>query len=625
MEKTPVMTHKQSKIVSSVRKHVKMLNDRGVQTQTPLSDSCNMDVDEDDFVLYIDTNLDIQYGSVVFPITELIDPETTSRRWLAFIIKDKPYLVSRQECMSYKNINDCVIIDPTRIMNIPMGPTVIASATIVTTTANNLSVSRNQLKTSSTTIGSNREERTDEEILHKMRIKYSINRLLVQPYSLYYPMSDLPYYDNDDVIAYAKQVCDYALITRHFKSDVHRLLLYNKLIVNYNQSPIVEKGHGPMIRFMCLMISESESFAPTYFESTDIKYQHISRVSCPMLDMCVAWEVLKLRRSGLTGPELDNYQTMVDGYIALSDEFRLPEWTLYSVDQHSLFWRLTDDGNYAIRFEWLSKMTNTLPRRNIKEGLITLTRIEFYDVFLPLFYTQLLTDTFRFIIMSNSRIPPQPSEETILKPLPSTDVCKTNERWLINYVHEHLNPTSFVLRKIKQRDSHINNNKTSYLPPKSTLPISQLVDIEDLHDYLPPCLKPVLKKGVHLKNDDRRLMVNYLVDMQYPLEDALELLSKCDAGDVTNLYNASKKKNYDSFYCGGIINIDANRFGTTTRCKYEQSCNGEKRRNNHSDDEKFSFRRQCTASLNIGSIQAIKHPSDYIRHKLESKKEVCLK
>ena len=610
--RTKKKSQSRAEIRQLIRKHVSILGDG-------------------DFEMYIDSSLTIHYGSIVFPVSELV--KEAPPRWLAFVIKGRAYLVSRQECMTYKNVDDSIIIDPACIINIPMESDNDNEGVVTPLQRSNGAMSPD-LRSSSTVLGSSREDRANEETLSKTRQKYSITTQHGHSYRLDDAISlpALPYDNEAAVLFYFRYVCDFALIKRHFKDETHRLLLQNKLLAQYNKEEAPYTSALPFLEIMVHHYESSLDKAP-HFENTNIRHQQIDQVQCRFLEECVEWEVFKLQRSMHLHQDEECFSELASriGTVAI------PEWTLYHIGKAGCYWRREGDCVYHIRFEWFASMPQ-LPRRCIRKGMVALTRPEFYNVFIPLFYGEVLRASFRSFLIQH-RGGNNDNVATIQccnlpVPLPRIDQCKS-ERWLLEYVGEHLNPQSCIVGKIAKRDTLLEKWQASAKhanasPSRCTnnAMVSELVDIEDLGPLLPPCLSGVLKKGFHAKNGDRRSLVNYLVDMGYALEKILLLMNGCEKGDIIGLYNASIRKRRDldnkgfsatplSLSCGGMINLDPHRFGNTIRCHYEEACNGEKRRNNHTD-EKYVFRQKCTESLHGGntSIQTIYSPIDYIRHGL---------
>ena len=163
-------------------------------------------------------------------------------------------------------------------------------------------------------------------------------------------------------------------------------------------------------------------------------------------------------------------------------------------------------------------------------------------------------------------------------------------------------------------------------------PIAHLVDLEDLPRYLPGCLNNVVQPGVYLKHRDRFTVVNYMIDMGYALEQVLVYFKKNNPVEIRTLYNAQLVKKRTSpnatlsLNCGGHMSLDP-AYGNTTRCPYEARCHGDqrKRRSDYAtDEEKWKeqngFKRECAASFGLMNRPRIRHPVDYVRHKLSLEK-----
>ena len=339
---------------------------------------------------------------------------------------------------------------------------------------------------------------------------------------------------------------------------------------------------------------------------------------------------------------------------------------------------------YSVAFEWIPLMnltTTTTSSIRIHHGLVTLSYKIFRDVFLPCLYRQILLDSFRLAHMCHMRLPPShpirrslfksqrlyawfhddvyqhipspaPNDPAIVHLLSSSSVIRgsgstttttTHTNELYEYSTTRMNPDSPVVRKLLRRDNYMQIDDDAADPNKSSRrsqqqhqqqqyrPISDLVDIEDLNAHLPGCLRPVIAPGVYLKYMDRFTVVNYLIDMDYQLEQIIVFLRQNKREEIVAIYRQQiiKKRAMPgrmlSLTCGGQMGLDAS-YGNTTRCPYEARCHGDRRKKSDEYgpvEEKIrvqnEFKHACSVSaFGLVNPPRLSHPIDFVRHKLAS-------
>lgn len=612
-------------------------------------------VSHDDFVLYGVRDDDcIGDDAVILHIDDAFINNKQS--WVALMIKTKPYLISREECLALPRMDDTIHVDIRRIINIPdEEPKTIAKEPLLQQRQSLSSSSSNVHAMSSS---SSFYERYNEIAMRKLRRNHSI--YVDTKYQLFSVARHIKeggihetlFQTEDETNQYLKIVIDYALISTNFANPEHRLILENKLLTHYNKS--ILPGSDAFIDFMLnLIVCETEvvPLGTPYFDGTNLRYQFDTQIQCKMMKECVAWEVFKLRRSR-DRFSLDQYQKLIDEFLLFIDKtipqsdllIPRPSWIYYCMNKESpnLFWACEENDLIRIRFEWLPDLAqSSLIAERLRDGTVWLTSNEFHDDFLPGLYERLLTDSFRFIwmcrlthkedrfVQSLALVEQENFRAMIWPLLPNAD--NRNTRVLLDYSNNTLShiksPITTTLANRERMIPRKGGNTVTIDKPNAahtaTL-IASEIDIEEINLYMPPCLKPKIKKNMKLCNMDRVTAIFYLIDMGYSQEETVRLLNGTSKRDIIQAYTWQKtKKSPDrlsSLCCDALIVVDGLK-DQTIRCPYEEKATGAKRRKktDHTYDDKISYRTQCSATLGP-NVERIASPIDYIKHKINDTK-----
>lgn len=631
-------------IRSLIRKHTRLLNQHIHSNEIPL--------DRDDFILYAVPDKNCSDTTVFLLVNDAFF--TAVERWVGLIIRNKPYLISRIDCTALRRTDNKIEIDIHSIMNIPEEE----EDEMVVDTVSDLTRSTGSLTSSLQSSYANQNSfvaHHNDTLIRPMRKKYSI--LVDTPYQLFSPARHIkegglaePTYQNDDkMLRYIKCVIDYALIAPHFVNTEHRFILENKHLAYYNNVLVCNNEHAmqpPLFfEFMLNVILRETHVVPLridYFDTTSIRYEYRSLIKWPLMDECIEWELFRFRRSRDTF-EPSEFQQLIDDFLQLIQSgpsvqcLPLPEWTYYRITGNC-YW----DG-FTIRFEWIPLLVtsgfSTAIHERIHNGIITLSREEFNDYFLPCLYRVLLTDSFRYLWMLRLTFRDDPFTQSLSNiaydnfdnvPLPS--LVETEPRFLLAYVNTgELGALESPITKILAKRELLmprRTNQTSFiLTREQAEEVSVEVDIEELNDYLPLCLKPFLKKKVHLQNMDRVSAVSYLIDMGYQMNDVPRLLNDNGKQEIVSHYRSLMKRRNDprkvkpgaltSLCCNAWFTIDGSK-GHTIRCPYEKKANGNQRKTKEelTDEEKKGYRAECAATLGPTNGNRIGHPIEYVRHKI---------
>ena len=632
----------------------------------------NRETETDDFILYGIRDDDCRVDAVILHVDD--DFFRTPQTWVALMIHRKPYLISREDCTALERIDDTLYVDLRRIINIPF----VENSEMVIDTDIGSSLSSSTMSTSTKTktpTQSSFYERYNETVIRPMRRKHAIFvDTQYQLFSLARHINDggireALYQTDQDMTQYLKTVIDYALIGANFPNKEHRLILENKLLTHYNnvlmqnnETSLVQQ-HNVFLDFMLNIIICETAVMPmdvAYFDETSIRYQYCTQIKCKMMNECIAWEIFKLKRSRVRFT-VNHYQRLIDEYLTFIDTIipsassliPRPEWTRYSInrDTPNLFWHTEKYDQFSIRFEWLPALikeglssSQSIVSDRLRNGFVWLNTNEFHDYFLPCLYRNLLTDSYRHIwmcrlsyredkfVQSLVNIEQENFRALIWQSLPSVD--NTHSKTLLEYSNVSLiHITSPITRKLAKRErimprrnNNTNNSNNNTSTSQSAACISPEIDIEEINQYMPPCIKSIIKKGVKLPFMDRVTAVTYLVDMNYSKNDIVCLLDGTDKRDIIGHFMSETKKKQkepdrlSSLCCNALIAVDGS-MGHTARCPYEEHVNGDKRRKKteYTYDEKLSYRSQCGASLGPNNKQ-VSHPIDYIRHKINDNK-----
>lgn len=624
----------------------------------------NRETETDDFILYGVSDDDCRVDAVILHVND--DFFRTPQAWAALMIQRKPYLISKEDCLALERIDDTLYVDLRRIINIPF--TEESEMVIDIDAGSSLSASSSAMSASTKTKAPTQSsfyERYNETIIRPMRKKHAI--FVETPYQLFSLarhindgcMNEAPYQTDQDMTQYIKTVIDYALIGINFPNKEHRLILENKLLSHYNNALTQNNETLVFLDFMLNVIICDTDVMPidvAYFDETSIRYQYCTEIRCKMMNECIAWEIFKLKRSR-DRFSLDDYQRLIDEFLLFIDTIipsassliPRPEWTRYCVVAPNVFWHSEKYDQLSIRFEWLPALikeglsAQSIVSDRLRNGFVWLNTNEFHDYFLPCLYRNLLTDSFRYIwmcrlshredkfVQSLVNIEQENFKALIWQSLPS--VGNTHGKTLLEYSNGPLiHITSPITRKLAKRERIIprrgnnsNDGNNSVINTNQlAASIAASIDIEEINQHMPPCIKPIIKKGVKLQYMDRVTAVSYLVDMNYSMGDAVRLLNGTDKRDIIGHYTCDTKKKQKepdrmlSLCCNALIVVDGSR-GHTARCPYEERTNGDKRRKKteHTYDDKISYRSQCSASLGPNNKQ-VSHPIDYIRHKISN-------
>ncbi len=631
-----------------VRAHVIKLNKCLYDKETPV----------DDFILYRVADEDCRVDAVILHVDD--EFFSAPQSWVALMIQGKPYLISRKDCASLPRTDDTIYVDIRLIINIPFDEQDPDNMVIDNNSrTNTLLSSSTQIKATTPSF----YERFNETIIRPMRRKHAI--FVDTPYQLFSlarhinegSIHESLYQTDNELAQYLKIVIDYSLIGSNFANKEHRLILENKLLAYYNnvlmqnnETMLLVQQHKVFLEFMLNVILCETELVPldvTYFEETSERYQHSTQIKCKMMNECIAWEIFKLKRSR-DRFSVNHYQRLIDEFLSFIDKtiqnslIPRPEWTLYYINKEkpNLFWHSDKHDILLIRFEWLPLLIkeglSSVIQDRLRQGTIWLNTNEFYDYFLPCLYRAILTDSFRFIWMcrlshredkfvrSLVAIEQENFKTLIWQALPVVTGASSNA--LLEYSNGSLTHiTSPITKKIAKRDRMIprgrsTNNKPVVNYATQVSLIATEVDIEEINQFMPPCIKSVIKKNTKLGNGDRFTAIYYLIDMGYTKEDAIRLLNGTNKIDITQAYLWQKKKKspdrLSSLCCDGMIALDGS-MGQTTRCPYEEAANGPKRRKKeeHSHEDKDKYRIQCSATLGP-NVKRIISPIDYIRHKM---------
>lgn len=656
--------------------------------------SSGADTVNDDFIIYLVPEANIGTDTVILPI----DPEFigAKERWVALIINDKPYLISRSDCLSLQHIDNSVHVDIRAIMNIPekeeevdeedagmeveneTSPSVSPPSTPTLSVSTGLSISRGGGVTASNTW----YERNNETIIRPMRRKHGI--FVETPYRLFSlarhikegGIREEQYKADQEINQYMKMVLDYALIGANFGNHEHRLILENKLLAYYNnevmhndENAILNREPHLFFVFMINVILCETEVLPLdtpYFDNTSIRYQYPDQIKCRMMDACISWELFKLRRSRDRTITDKHYQALINEFMVFIGQYRYiprPEWTLYGVDtaNPNEFWWATDktgdDRLFLIRFEWVPSliadgMASSISDR-VKEGNVWLSVTEFYDYFLPRLYHNLLRDSFLYIwmcrfahrddkfVQSFSLVQLENFKTLVYQHLPQHDARATS---ILAFSKEKLSALESPITKIVTKRDELMPSRTtlgsSFTTQLMTIDdaatISKEIDIEELHQYLPPCLKSLVKKNTHLTWMDRVTAVSFLYDMGYSEKDTIRQLNGCDNHDIRGHYRSNKKiqtkkqreelrpeqaeRILMSVCCNAIMSIDGSR-GHSIRCPYEATANGPKRKKKEEYlvGEKLGYRTTCGIMIDP-TVSCISSPLEYVKQKHEFSK-----
>ena len=640
-----------------VRSHVARLNTCIYGTQVA--------TEGDDFVLYFIHDNDCD-GTIV---TLHINDEfiAAPQRWVALLIQRKPYLISRAECLTKQNIDNTVQLDLRRIINIPVGEEDDGNAPPLrqTSLSQPLGGTQGMFTTTVTTSGSSFRERNNEILVRRMRRKHTIYvETTYQPFSLARHIKTGGLGDDEelstDMLQYLKIVIDYALIAPNFANPEHRLIMENKLLsVCHNDANIMlPLQHLALVDFLLNVILCETDVPPlniAYLEGTGIRYQFDSHIRWRLLDECVAWEVFKLRRNR-DRHTLTHYHTLIAEFLELTHAttalIPLPAWTSYCIDETTphQYWAHDDEDRIVVRFEWLPALVlEGIPATisvtdRLVNGFVWLNATEFHDYFVPCLYRRLLADSFRYIWML--RLADRQSRVSQLVASVSQSNFRTHiwphlpvldSRTLYEYSKAHIGHiVSPITKKLAKRErmtpKHASNGGNQPFTYQEAARIATDVDIEEVNRYMPPCIKPFIKKGVKLGYMDRVTAVTYLGDMGYGRGETVRLLNGNDKHDITGVYDSytTKKQRPEnaekllSLYCGALIAIDGS-FGHAIRCPYEELENGAKRKPKeaYTADEKRIYRLKCTETLGPNAkTTCITSPIDYVRHKMKNNTSV---
>lgn len=619
----------------------------------------------------MDTSYDTE--TVVLAVDEAFF--TAKERWVALIIKDKPYLINRRDCAALQHVDNTIHLNLHTIMNIPEGcngddnqeddqedDAMELSLTKSSGAGIHLSASSGAVSSTAWI------ERHNETIIHPLRRKHAI--LVETPYRLLSLVRHIKeggikeehYRMDHEMSQYLKMVIDYALIGLNFNNNEHRLVLENKLLAHYNNTVtrndenvmLIEQPHLFFVFLLNVILCETVVLPITtpYFDNTSIRYQYDNQIMPRLTDACVSWELFKLRRNK-DNIAIDQYQCLIDEFLELTSSVSpslvpKPTWTKYVVDSTNPreFWWSTPE-LFLVRFEWLPSliadgMHPSLSDR-LRNGNLWLSVHEFHDYFLPRLYRNLLIDSFRHIwmcrfayrddkfIRSLTLIEQENFNEQIYQHLPPHDA---RARAIFDYSNDKLgiiqSPITKILNKrdalMPNRGDTLSFGGATQMTSSEAGLLSQEIDIEELNHYLPPCMKPLMKKNTHLGWMDRVTTVSYLADMGYSMQDSIRLLSGCEKNDIKGHYTSQQKRKNDKKYdptqlhslcCNAIMSIDGSR-GHKIRCPYEEAANGtiRKKKTDYASDEKARYRRQCADSIG-SNVARIASPLDYIKKQKE--------
>lgn len=639
MKNTSRQPTRKTVIRSLIRQHVVKLNKFLHNKETPY----------DDFILYAVPDDNCNGNTVTLRVDSafFVARET----WVALMIQRNPYLISRKDCAELLCMDDTIQIDIHAIMNVPEEP--IQQPITVTNPLNNRTSS---LSVSTSAYGNSYLDRHSETLIRVMRRKHSI--YIETPYKLFSlvryikegGLSERTHQNDERMRVYLKLVIDYSLITANFSNPEHRLILenklltyYNSVVMNNNETAIHVEQPQLFFDFMLNAILKETTVVPIsidYFDVTSIRYQYRNQAKWPLSMQCIEWELFRLKRAK-EPIDLQEFQLIVDEFLDLLKASPLnlpePEWILYYMDKPNLMWR--EDGVksvFIIRFEWLPYLNLSLPiSERLHKGEIQLNTEEFHDYFLPCLYRFLLIDSFRFLWMARLTYRDDTFVESLnlvaydnfINPLPMSNA---DARALLEYSKTTLsNLESPITKTLIKREALIPKRNTilsSTISVEEAALLSHEIDIEELNEYLPACLKPIMKKKVHLVNMDRVAAVSYLLDMGYEATDAPRLLNGNDKNEIVAQFKSRLKwsKNTEkrdptklvSLCCNAWFSIDGSR-GNTIRCPYEKAANGDKRKPKGTllDEEKRAYRTQCSVSLGPNA-ERISHPLDYVKYKL---------
>lgn len=603
---------------------------------------------------------------------------TAKERWVALIIKDKPYLINRRDCAALQHIDNTIHLNVHTIMNIPEASGDEEDGEEEDDN-NDMDLQHSLMKSStgvhlsgSSGIVSSTAwiERHNETIIHPLRRKHAIlvetsYRLLSLARHIKEGGIKEEYYRIDhEMSQYLKVVIDYALIGLNFNNSEHRLILENKLLAHYNDTVVrndetmmlVEQPRLFFVFLLNVILCETTVLPITipYFDNTSIRYQYENQIMPRLIEACVSWELFKLRRNR-DKIAIDQYQCLIDEFLGLFTKnahplVPKPTWTKYVVDSanpREFWWSTTD--LFLVRFEWLPSliadgMHPSLSDR-LRNGNLWLSVHEFHDYFLPRLYRNLLIDSFRHIwmcrfvyrddkfIQSLALVEQENFNNHIYQHLPPNDA---RARTLLDYSNDKLGILPSPITKIlTKRDALMPNRGSSSFSGVAQMTsseaklLSQEIDIEELNHYLPPCIKPLMKKNIHLGWMDRVTTVSYLADMGYSMQDSIRLLSGCEKNDIKGHYVSQQKRKSDQKYdpeqlhslcCNAIMSIDGSR-GHKIRCPYEEAANGttRKKKTDYVSDEKARYRRQCADSIGL-DVARITSPIDYVKKQKEKER-----
>lgn len=465
-------------------------------------------------------------------------------------------------------------------------------------------------------------------------------------------------------------------------------LRYNKLISSYNNN-----------------IYSIEKFKDSNIKYQDTEEDNLNKMMFyKILNHVIEYETL-LFKIDIQNIDLNNFNSLIHQHIksilSINEDICsiIPKWFAYSISNND-YWIINkeeeeEDGEYIIRFEWIPLISLYNINKGedyydnhrivIKKGLVSLSKNDFYQQFLPFLYGQMIRDSFetlfnychnigldeflkfirndkfRFFFDSIRITIPSYLEkeevsidwfrESIFIPL-SQCLSKTYKEYSdeslkkvfecsINHgdintplIRTFMKYDNSIIKPVIQHVTKVINkqNKQQQQSCCSSSDISKIVsDIEDLNQYLPPCIKdqigfvnPFTQKKMHLQYRDRWSAVNYLYDMGYSKEDTVSILSENDPNEIKGCYNEAidtKRKNsqyrYISLSCKGLINLDRSA-GNTMRCIYEKNYSNGKI-GKYSEANITEFRRKCASSLKMDGYQTISHPLHYIEHAITKK------
>ena len=155
-------------------------------------------------------------------------------------------------------------------------------------------------------------------------------------------------------------------------------------------------------------------------------------------------------------------------------------------------------------------------------------------------------------------------------------------------------------------------------------------DIEELDQFLPPCLQELLhdRKNTHFQNTDRLNLVKWLADLKYTESDIMKYLPENQENIHALYYDHLKNKGTDkegSFRCNSLITLGS-KFDSSIkfRCTYERKSNPTNKRRSITKKMQNDFMSQCScAAPNEYPYTYVFHPLDYIKYQVTSKNDSC--